>query len=287
MKADGPNAEQIEYWNKQAGLKWVEQQKDLDALILPLGMEALDRARVISGECVLDVGCGTGQMSALLGERVGDAGEVLGLDISSPMLARARERCSAAGLTNADFLQADGQTHRFDNPRFDLLFSRFGVMFFAEPDAAFSNLRNALVPGGRVAFVCWQGIARNAWMREPMMAGFKHLPPPTPPKPGAPGPFAFADPDRVRSILETAGFRAIEIESVERELTVGTDLDQATDFLLNIGPLSAAMRESTPEVREAVRNEVSRALEGSARADGVHLDSAAWIVSAQTEGADS
>src|SRR5262249_38336345 len=149
---------------------------------------------------VLDVGCGCGDSTVDLARRVAPDGTVVGMDISAVMLERARQTAREQGV-NARFEHADAQTHAFAPASFDVLFSRFGVMFFADPTAAFANLRSALRPGGKLAFVCWQSLAENPWMLVPLGAAFQIIPPPPMPAPDAPGPFAFADQSRVRSIL--------------------------------------------------------------------------------------
>src|SRR5258705_5710546 len=204
MESSGPNAEQIAYWNER-GKQWVAVNDMLDAMIGPLGRHALDRARVAPGEAVLDVGCGCGDTTLELARRVGPSGRVLGVDISAPMLGRARERARAAGATHVIFEQADAQTHAFTAASFDLILLRFRVMFFVDPTAAFANLRPALRSGGRLTFVCWQGFPKNPWMAVPLMAAMPHIKLPTPPAPDAPGPFAFGDDGRVRTILADAG----------------------------------------------------------------------------------
>ena len=166
ISAEGPNAQQIEYWNELSGARWVAMNDVIDAQISPLGEVAMLRAAVAPGERVLDIGCGCGQTSLQLAERVGQDGRVLGLDISAVMLERARERAEQAGLANLEFRNADAQTEPFAGA-FDLLFSRFGVMFFASPEAAFSNLRSAVRPGGRLTCLTWQGLGANPWMQVP------------------------------------------------------------------------------------------------------------------------
>lgn len=276
------NAEQMQYWAETAGPKWVRYQEVLDQQIAPLGVRAMERGRIGAGERVLDVGCGCGDTSVTLGRRVGPSGRVLGVDISPVMLERARQR--AADQTHVRFAHGDAQTHRFDAGAFDVVFSRFGVMFFADPTAAFANLRTALRPGGRLAFVCWQSLPQNAWLAVPLMAAAAHITFPPPPAPGAPGPFAFADASRVRGILEGAGFADVACESDEGSLVVGgsgSTLDEAVDFLLDgVGPTSAALREAGPEARPKVAAAVREALAPYATAEGVRLASAAWIVTA-------
>jgi SAM-dependent methyltransferase len=197
------------------------------------------------------------------------------------MLARARQRARDAGMEHVQFLRADAQTHRLDPESADVCFSRFGVMFFAEPDAAFRNLRNALRPSGRLGFVCWQWLPDNPWMLVPLMAAAQHIELPPPPAPGAPGPFAFADQDRVRGILEGAGLRDVAFEDHRTTLTIGGSgpLEQAVEFLLEgVGPTSAAMRQADPTLRAAVMAAVREALAPYHTSQGVRMPSATWLV---------
>jgi SAM-dependent methyltransferase len=278
-----PNAEQVRYWNETSGPKWVARMEQLDALIAPVGEQVIAQARPREGERVLDVGCGCGQTLLQLAERVGAAGRVLGVDVSGPMLARAAER--TRHLPQVQLLEADAQLARFDG-EFDLVFSRFGVMFFQDPVAAFRNLRGALVPDGRLAFVCWDEIGKNPWMRLPLMALAAHVPLPEPPAPGAPGPFSFADPERVRGILVDAGFANVEIRPRPVSLAVGGSggLDEAVDFLLTIGPASQALREAGEASRSKAARAVREALAPFVQAEGVAMDGAVWICSADASG---
>jgi SAM-dependent methyltransferase len=278
----GPNAEQVRYWNETAAPKWIQYQTVLDTQLEGLGRMTMDRARLASGEHVLDVGCGCGATSRALATRVGASGSVHGVDISTPMLERARALAREAGHANVRFTNADAQTHRFEPAGADVLFSRFGVMFFADPPAAFRNLRGALRPGGRVAFVCWRPLAENPWLLVPLGAAAQHMQLPPPPAPGAPGPFAFADPERVRGILDQAGFTRIKLDPVNDTLTVGGGgLDEAVHFLLEgVGPTSAALREADPAVRPRVFAAVKEALAPFVTREGVRMPAAAWIVTA-------
>jgi SAM-dependent methyltransferase len=199
------------------------------------------------------------------------------------MLERARAR--AAGRANLGFAHADAQTQRFD-AAFDLAFSRFGVMFFADPVAAFANLATALRPGGRLAFVCWQALDRNPWLLTPLraVAGIVELPPPPPP--GAPGPFSFADPERVRGILSAAGFSQVALEPDLGELAIGAggDLERAVEFSMQVGPVAAALREAGAAglaARGRAAAAIRAALAPSATPTGVRAGYAAWIATAR------
>jgi SAM-dependent methyltransferase len=255
----------------------------LDAQIGGLGQRAFDRVGLAAGERVLDVGCGCGASTLEIARRVGPAGTVLGVDVSSVMLTRARQRAAEANLAQVRFENADAQVHAFQPASFDAVCSRFGVMFFTEPVAAFANLRGALRTGGRLGFVCWQELAKNPWMHVPLRAVFAHVSPPAPPPPGSPGPFAFADADRVAGILTRAGFGDVTFDAVAEPLHVGGGgrLDEVVEFAMQLGPTGALLRESPAELRERAAQAVAAALQPYASPDGVRLDSAAWIVTAR------
>jgi len=283
LESSGPNAEQIKYWNETAGPKWVALQQVLDAQIRPLGLRAMERGRIAAGDRVLDVGCGCGDTSLELARRVGPSGSVLGIDISAPMLEQARRSAQAAGLANARFENADAQTAALPRGACDVLFSRFGVMFFIDPPAAFANLRTALKPGARLAFVCWRAITENPWMFVPFAAVVQILPLSAPPQPGAPGPFAFADAERVGGILTQAGFADVAFEQTDEMLTVGgsVGLDQSVEFLLQMGPTATAVRDAAPELRQRVFEAVREAVRPYHGPEGVRMASSAWIVTAR------
>jgi SAM-dependent methyltransferase len=283
MDATGPNAQQIQYWNETAGPKWVTLQRVLDDQIRPLGQLAMERAGLRAGERVLDVGCGCGDTTVELARRVAPGGTATGVDISAPMLERARQQAREQQVA-ARFEQADAQTHPFPPASADVVFSRFGVMFFADPTAAFANLRRTLAPGGRLAVVCWQALPENPWMFVPLGAALQFLPPPPMMTPDAPGPFAFADRARVGKILTDAAFGDVQFEDVRRTLRIGAgaDVDQTVEFLLQMGPAAAALRESPdPELVPRVAAAVRTALQPYVTADGVRMDSASWVVTAR------
>jgi SAM-dependent methyltransferase len=277
------NSEQQVFWN-QAGPVWVAYQERLDRQIGPHGERALAALAAVPGERVLDIGCGCGDSSLALAERVAPGGHVLGLDLSEPMLARARERAAIAGLSNLSFRAADAQTDALGPASLDAAFSRFGVMFFADPVAAFRNVRTALRPGGRLAFVCWRPVAENDWVLVPMAAAAPYLSLPPPAAPGAPGPVSVGAAERVRGILEAAGFEGIRIEPAELPMAPGGgDLDEAADTFLEVGPLASALREMKADdsLRERVRLAVRASFEPHQRAGRVELGSAIWLVQAR------
>jgi len=233
----------------------------------------LARAAPRPGERVLDVGCGCGTTSMMLAERVG--GSVVGVDISAPMLAEARRRAPA--LT---FLEADAATHRFDTS-FDLLFSRFGVMFFDDPPAAFGNLRAAIAPGGRMVFVCWRALRDNPWAFMPLVVARDLLPPMEPLDPEAPGPFAFADGDRLERILAAAGLRDVEVAAHDDLMRLGSDAADAADQVLMVGPLARAASSLPEEVRAVIRARISEAAGEFVTPRGVDIPAAVWLVTAR------
>ncbi len=275
--SEAPNAAQATYWNETAGPTWAELQAPLDRQLEPLGRRVMAELP-LPGARVLDVGCGAGATSLALAEAVGPDGAVLGVDVSHPLLEVARAR--AAGRSNLTFQEADAQAFALPPAAFDAVFSRFGVMFFSDPAAAFANLRRALKPGGRLAFVCWRAPTENPVMVLPMQAALPLVAtPPAPAEPGAPGPFAFADPERVRGILESAGFEAIAITPHDEKIGSG-GLDTALGIALRVGPLGTLLREN-PDQRDAVVAAVRDALAPHEGPDGVKLDSATWIVTAR------
>ena len=227
---------------------------------------------------MLDVGCGSGQTTLALGGRVGAAGRAVGVDISRPMLDVARRRGEVA--PQVAFHEADAQTFAFEPATFDAIHSRFGVMFFEDPTAAFANLRGALKPGGRLAFICWRTPLENPTMTAPMLAASAHLPPPELPAPGAPGPFAFADAERVRTILGAAGYADIDISPQDMPAG-GHTVEGAVDLALKIGPLGKALREH-PNAAGPVMHTIRELMQTHAGPDGrVFLGSATWIVTAR------
>jgi SAM-dependent methyltransferase len=284
IAATGPNAEQIEYWNSAQAQRWVDLQERLDALIEPFGALATSRADFAAGERVIDVGCGCGSTSLAIASRIGPSGRVLGVDISTQMLARARERARSAGVANAEFANADAQTHAFSPGAWDAIYSRFGVMFFAEPARAFANLRGALRRGGRTSFVCWRAMPENPWITVPFVALAKIVTPPPPPAPGAPGPFSFGDPERVRGILSQAGFAEIDLAPHDGALTLGGDLEDAVEFALSAGPASRLLEGASASDRARARDVVREALAPHAKRGPVALTGAIWLVRATNPG---
>lgn len=275
--SEAPNAQQATYWNDAAGPTWAAMQAPLDRQLAPLGRAAMAALSPKSGERILDIGCGAGETSLELSRAVAPDGQVMGADISRTLLEVARGR--ATGLTGVRFVEADAQTHPFDAGGFDAVFSRFGVMFFADPSAAFANIQRALKPGGRLAFVCWRRPDENPIMTLPMAAAAPFLPPPAPAQPGAPGPFAFADPDRIRTVLNAGGFADIAV-APHNEKVGGGDLDTVLAMTLKIGPLGSVLRDH-PDKRDTVVAAVRAALAPHEGPDGVKLESATWIVTAR------
>jgi SAM-dependent methyltransferase len=274
-----PNTAQSEYWNATAGETWAQFQEPLDRQIEPLGLAAIDVLQPALGEHIIDIGCGCGQTSLTLAARVAPTGSVLGIDLSTPMLEVARYRPRPTANLCVDFRQLDAQTGAIGRGIFDAAFSRFGVMFFSDPVAAFANIRASLKPGGRLVFVCWRSLGENPWMLAPLQAALPFIPPVAPPDPTAPGPFAFADPSRVRSILTEAGFASVTTDPLDARIG-GGDLEQSLKLALRMGPLGAALREH-PELSGKVAGAVRDLLSQYLTPGGVLVPSAVWIVRAQ------
>ncbi|MFT3724595.1 MAG: methyltransferase domain-containing protein [Hyphomonadaceae bacterium] len=277
----GDNSQQIQDWNGAVGAHWVTEQETMDALIRPFGEAALRAAAPQPGERILDVGCGCGDTSLALAKAVGPAGGVLGLDVSAPMLGLARQR--ASGVANLSFMEADASRASLPGP-FDILYSRFGVMFFDDPPAAFAHLNKAMKSGGRLAFACWQGPRENPWASVAAIAARQAAALPAPQSdPNAPGPFAFADRDRVKSILETAGFRNVHAEPFEAPVRIGASARQAAEMASRIGPVSRAFRDTTADQHPAMLAAIEAALAPHAASDGsIALPGRIWVVTART-----
>jgi len=285
------NAEQREYWNEVSGPKWVAVADWIESQLSEIGRLALEASGAKPGERVLDVGCGNGFTAIELARRVGETGKVLGLDLSHPMLKDAAVRAQAAGFPLIRFLQGDAQTERLASSGFDLVFSRFGVMFFDDPVAAFRNLHSALRPGGRFLFACWRDRSLNPWMTLPALAAADYVEIPPPAAAEAPGPFAFADADRVTALLSAAGFVDVTASSIEPGVRIGAgrERQQALDFILQMGPAGAALRNAQADegLLERVKRAVEERLAPYWDGDGFVMDAAAWLYSGRTPNADS
>lgn len=242
----------------------------------------LEAAAVQPGKAALDLGCGTGDTLLRLAAAVGNDGYVLGCDISGPMLTVARQRIAAAAVRNVEVIQADAQSHEFEENAFDLVMSRFGMMFFAEPTAAFANLRRALRPGGRLAFVCWAPLVDNPLFFLPMRVATRHLGPaePTPPRP--PGPLAFSERNYVGDILAAAGWSDIRIEDRQPPLLGTTTAEEQAAFALEMGPVSRLISERQPDAATvaALLAELTKELAPYATQSRVKLPSRLYYVTA-------
>lgn len=276
------NASQIDDWNGATGARWVDNQERLDRILAPYGDAALAAAAAGPGEAVLDIGCGAGVTTLALAASVLPDGRVVGVDISEPLVARARERAAAAAMP-IDFRLEDAGRAALPDAAFDLLFSRFGVMFFDAPTEAFRHMRTALKPGGRIAFICWRSAAENDWAKLPI-AALRGIVPIPESNPDAPGPYAFGNRLRVEAILADAGFTDVEIKPFDAPLIYGIGasreaaLDDAMEYMTQIGPVPRLLADKPDDVREKAMAAVRAALETRLSDSGVIIDGAAWVV---------
>jgi ubiquinone/menaquinone biosynthesis C-methylase UbiE len=275
------NEEQRTRWNGVDGEMWARHYDRMDRVLKPINGPLLAFAAPAHGAAVIDVGCGCGGPTLELARMVGPSGRVTGLDVSEPMLGRARER--AGEYTNVTFLLGDAAELQLEKLHADLMVSRFGVMFFGDPVAAFSNLRNALVPGGRLRFACWRPIQENPWLQIPLHAVYEHVPRMPKPAPEEPGPFSFADQERVTRILTTAGFSAPSFTplDVRMDVAAGGTLEDAAVNASENGPARRALTGQPDDVRARALESVRRALTPYASPTGVELAGAVWLVAAQ------
>ncbi|HZU57188.1 MAG TPA: methyltransferase domain-containing protein, partial [Actinocrinis sp.] len=274
------NAAQAEAWNGDAGQHWVQYRDRREAQLSRFSPHLFAAAQIAADAQVLDVGCGCGG-TTLQAARQAANGQALGVDLSAPMLAEARRRALAEEVANVAFQQADAQVHPFAPDSFDVMLSRFGVMFFADPQAAFSNLERAVRSGGSLHFLCWQSAEVNDFFTVPLRAISAHLDVPQRDTPGEPGPFSLADPDDVRGLLTAAGFDSVEINAVDERMWIGADLEDAVAYQMTTPSNQAALAEAGPEARGRVMDALREALSPYATAEGMKLEAHAWLVTAR------
>ncbi len=282
------NQDQVEHWNdSEATGDWVTHSDRYDRMLAPFAGLILDAAALSPGERVLDVGCGCGA-TTLAAARVVAPGDVTGVDVSAPMLDRARQNAASAGLANASFEQADAQIYEF-GASYDAVISRFGVMFFADPVAAFANLRAATKPGGRLTFACWQPLTENEWLLVPTAALAKYVPVPDQGDPRAPGMFSLSDTDWLRRVLGDAGWQNITAEPKQTPILLGGgSIDDAVYFVRGRTVVRSMLADADQPTRDRAMESVRNALASRADADdgtdagagGVHLNASVWLVTA-------
>lgn len=265
------------YWDR-AGRVWVEHQGLLDRLMAPIAQAVVEAAGLVNGERVLDVGCGSGATTFEAAWRAGPTGRAVGVDISPALVELARRRAGEDGLEGVEFLLADAQTQGFQ-PDFDAIVSRFGVMFFPDPAAAFANLRTALKPGGRLAFAAWRAPEDNPLALVPLHAAAPLLPEVPKFKKDAPGRFAFADPERIRAILEDSGWQEIEIAPLDTSSPLS--FDELMTMSLRVGPLNPILKDADDDLRDTVWDAVATAPEPYVKDGVAQMTSACWLVTAK------
>jgi SAM-dependent methyltransferase len=278
--ADIVNVDQAEAWDGPEGEHWAAHYARFDATIAPHHRALMAAAAIAPGERVLDIGCGNGLTSRDAARAVGPSGEVLGVDLSGPMLARAELLAKEDGLGNVRFAQGDAQVQPFEADTYDLAISRFGVMFFLDPVAAFANTASALRSGGRLAVLVWQSVPANEWvmaMREALAVG-RDLPVPPP---GAPSPFSLADTDYARRTLTEAGFTDIAFAPSEQRFHVGSDADDAYGFVTGLKVIQMMLEDLDDATKAQALDNLRATMADHQTADGVIFGSATWIITAR------
>ncbi|MGW7525915.1 class I SAM-dependent methyltransferase [Streptomyces sp. NPDC054783] len=282
------NTEQAEAWNGDEGTYWVKQLERHEAMYRRLTPRLLEAARITGDARVLDIGCGCGGTTRAAA-RTAVQGTALGVDLSRPMLEAARRLAVGDGLDRVRFEQGDAQIRPFPPAGFDVALSRFGVMFFEDPQAAFVNIARALRPGGRLAFLCWRSVAENEFLAVPFGALAQYVPLPDLGRPGDPGPFSLADPQRVRELLTGAGFGDVRVEPVDEPMWMGADVDDVVAYQLGTPAarsMLAAANEAGGETVERALDALRRALAHHQGQGGVELGGAAWLVTAERLASD-
>jgi SAM-dependent methyltransferase len=273
------NADQAEAWNGDEGKHWVAHQERYDAMSEPFTPPLLKAASLAPTHQVLDVGCGCGYTTRAAG-RLAPLGRAVGIDLSGPMLERARATAATEGLTNVIFEQGDAQVHPFPTAGVDAVISRFGIMFFADPVAAFANIVRAMRPAGRLVVLCWQELARNPWLTIPASAALARVPLPDFAAPDAPGPFSLADPDRINAVLVGAGLDQIDLTPVVAPLKLGRDAADTVDFIAGTGLARTLLATVDTSVARRALDAIAASLHPYETPAGVLLDGAAWLVTA-------
>ncbi|HLM18476.1 MAG TPA: class I SAM-dependent methyltransferase [Acidimicrobiia bacterium] len=272
------NVEQAASWDGPSGEAWVAREVFQNAALAAHTECLFGAAAVQPTDRVLDVGCGTGDTTRAAAQRAFD-GEAHGVDLSTAMLARAREAAAADGLTNVTFEHADAQVHPFAEAHFDTVISRFGVMFFADPVAAFANLARATQPGGRLAVMTWQPFDRNEWIAVPRAAlGLGRELPPIPED--VPGPFGLADADHIRVVLADAGWSQVQLDDAQAPYDYGVEPESAARHASEIGVLRSLLDDLDDAQTARAFDALTTAMADHATSDGVHLDSRIWVVTA-------
>lgn len=277
------NTDQIEFWNGTPGESWARHTTVVDFMFAELTDAILDAANIAAGDRVLDLGCGGGGTTLAVANKVTPVGAVTAVDVSGPMLDVAQERADDAQLVNVTFILGDAALYPFAERSFDALVSRLGSMFFDDPVEAFRRMAPSLDSGGRIALGVWRTPRENAWAMEPVSAARDFIKMPPRPGPEEPGPFAFADPDRVRQVLGDAGYTDVKLAPLDFQIPLGRTLDEALDFSMEMGPLGRPLSEATGKAREHAIAAIREVLERFQGDDGiVRLGGACWIVTART-----
>ena len=279
---DQPNAGMAEFWNGNGGKNWVSREARLESSLKVFGQQAVNAGGITPGHRILDIGFGCGETSIELAQQVEPDGQVNGVDISETMVAAAEKKALEKGVTNVSFECADAQTKAFPSDSYDLVFSRFGVMFFDDLVSAFKNIYASLKPGGRLAFVCWAPRDQNAWVGLPLQVVAKHLSLPAPPGNDEPGPFSLSEESRVNDILSSAGFTNISVESFQTPFVLGGNVDEASSFLMQLAPSGSAINnaDADEKTRERIALDMAELLKSHVNNEGVSMSAAALLVTA-------
>ena len=273
------NAEEQKYWNSDSADYWVSQKPALDQLLAPWARLLLEAAELSGGEQIADIGCGTGATTLKFAASVGTGGRIIGIDLSRKLIDSAIKSARERAIENVIFVEADAAGYRFPCPQ-DLIISRCGVMFFGDLEAAFSNLRSGLARTGRILLVVWRAPEQNEWYQFPVhcAAAFSDQQPEH--DPDAPGAFTLADPSKVKQILESAGFRNIQLRAVTEKLCVGQTVKSAADMFMAMGTIRNLLDRADAELLDKVKRHMIQGLEAYRQESGVYMNGTCWLVHA-------
>jgi len=277
------NPEQAKVWNEDDGRHWVAHRDRYDQMMERISPHLFEAAAIAPGDHVLDIGCGSGQTTCMAARDARD-GQALGIDLSAPLLEEARHRAEGENLGNARFEQADAQVHPFAAASVDVVISRFGVMFFNDPVAAFTNIARATRPDGRLAFLCWRKPLDNEWITELGAVLASYVPLPGSFDNDGPGPFSLTASSRITDLLHTVGYTQISVDPVDEPMRFGDNVNDVLDFVSQMGLVSSLLDKADEATRAKVLDAFRERLASHETVAGVFLRSAAWLVTARRPG---
>lgn len=273
---------QEQYWSAEGGDIWLQNLRNFESMIAPIGHVLIEEALTGNHKNIIDIGCGGGVTTFEIAKSIGTGGSIIGVDISQSLITDCSNRADNQGIKNIEFVCGDAASIELPKEWADLIISRFGVMFFNDPVAAFTHIAKSLTPYGALAFSCWAPLPENPWMNKLLTILGKYTALPKP-EPGAPGPFAYSNPDYIRSILTSAGYKNIDVKAWSGELLIGMpgmSPEEAARFLFSSSSLVRAVKNNIVDQEAIIFAEFTQELATYFKNGGVYMPARSWIISA-------